>query len=234
MIFHLITIFPEIFNSYFSESIIKRAQKNNIIKVNVHNLRKWTADKHKTVDDAPYGGGAGMVMKVEPIHKALLAIKSKAKKNLPAGKAGKLKVILLSAKGKPWNQQLAKKYSKQENIILICGRYEGVDERVKKFVDEEISIGDYVLTGGEIPAMIIVDSITRLLPGVLGNKESSKEESHSLPGILEYPQYTRPEIFATDGKKYRVPKILLSGNHKKIDEWRKKHRRITRNSKPVT
>ncbi|MFH1822150.1 MAG: tRNA (guanosine(37)-N1)-methyltransferase TrmD [Patescibacteria group bacterium] len=227
MIFHLITIFPEIFNSYFSESIIQRAQKNNIIKINAHNLRKWTTDKHKTVDDAPYGGGAGMVMKVEPIYKALHTLKKQKTENR---KQYNTKIILLSAKGKPWNQQLAKKYSKLDNIILICGRYEGIDERVKKFVDEEISIGDYILTGGEIPAMIIVDSITRLLPGVLGNKESSKEESHSSPGILEYPQYTRPEIFAADGKKYRVPKILLSGNHKKIEEWRKKHRRITRNS----
>jgi tRNA (guanine37-N1)-methyltransferase len=126
----------------------------------------------------------------------------------------------LSAKGKKWNQQLAKKYSKMDKIILICGRYEGIDERIKKFVDEEISIGDYVLTGGEIPAMTIVDSITRLLPGVLGNADSPIEESHSTPGILEYPQYTKPEIFTVENKKYKVPKILLSGHHQKIRQWR--------------
>lgn len=226
MTFHIITIFPEIFHSYFNESIIGRAQKNKIIKIKTHDLRKWAKDKHKTVDDTPYGGGAGMVMKVEPIYKALRAIK----------KQKKTKVILLSAKGKKWNQATAKKYSKLDNVILICGRYEGVDERVKKFVDDEISIGDYVLTGGEIPAMIIVDSITRLLPGSLGNKESAINESHSEPGILEYPQYTRPETFEAPLlpllakeragvrlKKLRVPKILLSGNHKKIEEWRKKN-----------
>lgn len=225
MNFHIITIFPEIFDSYFNESILARAQKNKIIKIETHNLRDWTTDKHKTVDDTPYGGGAGMVMKVEPIYKALNTPLIKGARGI------KSKTILLSAKGKKWDQALAKKYSKLDNIILICGRYEGVDERVKKFVDEEISIGDYVLTGGEIPAMAIVDSITRLLPGVLGNSESAETESHSEPGVLEYPQYTRPEVFATTGglkgiKKFRVPKVLLSGNHKLIKEWRKKKMKI--------
>jgi len=228
MKFHIITIFPKIFDSYFNESIIKLAQKRGIIKIKIHNLRQWTNDKHKTTDDAPYGGGAGMVMKVEPIYKALNALKLKAKNNLPMLTSAdrqkkKLKVVLLSAKGKPWDQQLAKKYSKFNEIILICGRYEGVDERVTNFIDEEISMGNYVLTGGEIPAIVMVDSITRLLPGVLGNTQSCLDESHSLPGILEYSQYTRPEIFTARGKEYRVPKILLSGNHKKIIEWRKKH-----------
>lgn len=229
MTFHIITIFPDIFNSYFNESILKRARKNGLIKIKIHNLRDWTTDKHKTADDAPYGGGAGMVMKVEPIYRALKELKTlrpirpgrigcKNSKQIP-----NFKIILLSAKGKTWNQQITKKYSKLDEIILICGRYEGVDERVKKFVDEEISIGDYVLTGGEIPAMAIIDSITRLLPGALGNAESAEYESHAVPGILEYPQYTRPEIFEADGKKIRVPKVLLSGNHKKIGEWRKKH-----------
>ncbi len=233
------------FSSYFNESILARAQKNKIIEIKTHNLRKWATDKHKTVDDAPYGGGAGMVMKVEPIYRALQAIKKQNKE------AKRQKIILLSAKGKKWNQQMAKKYSKMDSIILICGRYEGVDERVKKFIDEEISIGDYVLTGGEIPAMVVVDSVTRLLPGVLGNAESARQESHSEPGVLEHPQYTRPEIFTVPAnikrkktktplsgsrsrsdagakmvekvKNYRVPKVLLSGDHKKIKEWKEKH-----------
>lgn len=224
MTFHIITIFPKIFDSYFSESILKRAQKNKAIKIKIYDLRKWTSDKHKTVDDAPYGGGAGMILKIEPIYKALNSPLIKGARGI------KSKTILLSAKGKRLNQETVKKYSKLDNIILICGRYEGVDERVKKFIDEEVSIGDYVLTGGEIPAMAIVDSITRLLPGVLGNVESAKDESHSTPGSLEYPQYTRPETFIApllkgDGgiKKYKTPDILLSGNHKKIEEWKRKH-----------
>ena len=234
MIFHIITIFPKIFDSYLNESILKRAQENKLINIKIHDLRKWTHNKHKTVDDTPYGGGAGMVMKVEPIYKAIQDIKpqitpdihrdklqTKFKSQIP-----KSKIILLSAKGKKWNQQLAQKHSKLNNIILICGRYEGIDERVKKFVDEEISIGDYVLTGGEIPALTIIDSVARLLPNVLGNIESAKTESHTTAGFLEYPQYTRPEIFEADNKKYRVPKILLSGNHKKINEWRNKKTKL--------
>lgn len=221
MTFHVITIFPNIFDSYFSESILKRAQKNNLIKIKIYNLRDWTNDKHKTVDDTPYGGGAGMIMKIEPLYKALKAIKQEIKKlrNQENKKTLKHKIILLSAKGKIWDQQAAKKHSELDDIILICGRYEGVDERIAKFVDEEISIGEYVLTGGEIAAMTIVDSITRLIPGVLGNIQSSVDESHSLPGILEYPQYTRPEIFTVNKKNYRVPKILLSGDHKKVRNW---------------
>jgi len=215
MTFHIITIFPKIFDSYFNESIIKRALKKKIISIKIHNLRDWTIDKHKTVDDAPFGGGAGMVMKVEPIYKSLKSIKSKVKSH-------GTETILLSAKGKTWNQQLARSHAKLKNIVLICGRYEGVDERVTNFIDEEISIGDYVLTGGEIGALTIIDSITRLLPGALGNAESAKHESHSTPGVLEHPQYTRPEVFAANGKKLRVPKILLSGNHKKIADWRNK------------
>jgi tRNA (guanine37-N1)-methyltransferase len=233
MIFNIITIFPDIFNSYFSESILKRAREKGIVKINIHDLRKWTVDKHRTVDDTPFGGGAGMVMKIEPIYRAIvapplvgaplvgaLALRG-THKGRPYDCAKKSKIILLSAKGKKWNQQMAERYAKLDEIILICGRYEGVDERIKKFVDEEISIGDYVLTGGEIPAMAMVDSVARLLPGVLGNKESAKNESHSIKGFLEYPQYTRPEIFTIGGKKYRVPKVLLSGDHKKIAEWRK-------------
>lgn len=229
MKFNIITIFPAIFDSYFNESIIKRAQKKGLAYFNIINLRDYTTDKHKTVDDTPYGGGAGMVMKIEPIFKALQALKKQKTRNKkPASSAGRQtnsKTILLSARGKKWNQQLAKRYSKLDEIIFICGRYEGVDERVEKLVDEEISIGDYVLTGGELGAMIMVDSITRLLPGVLGNSQSAVNESHSEPGILEYPQYTRPEVFEINGKNQRVPKILLSGDHQKIESWRKKKMR---------
>lgn len=223
MTFHIITIFPQIFSSYFNESILKRAQKSKKIKIKVHDLRQWTRDRHKTVDDAPYGGGAGMVMKAEPIYKALRALRKQKTKTR------KHEIVLLSAKGKKWNQRMAKKYSKLDEVVLICGRYEGVDERVKKFINAEISIGDYVLTGGEIGAMAIVDSVTRLLPGVLGNAESAKDESHSTPGVLEYPQYTRPEAFEANGKKHRVPKVLLSGNHSSINRWRKQHKKIYSN-----
>ncbi len=219
MTFNIITIFPKIFNSYFNESIIKRALEKEKIKINIINLRDFTADKHKTVDDTPYGGGAGMLMKIDVLYKTINKIKSQITNH-------KSQIILLSAKGDKWNQQKAKKYSKLNNITLICGRYEGVDERIVNFIDEEISIGDYVLTSGEIGAMAIVDSITRLLPGVLGNETSAKDESHSVVGELEYPQYTRPEIFIDDvGKEYKVPDILLSGNHKRIEEWRKENKK---------
>ncbi len=217
MKFQIITIFPNILDSYLNESILKRAQEKKLVSFKVHNLRDWTTDKHKTVDDAPYGGGAGMLMKIEPLAKALKSISKGAKKN------NKRKIILLSASGKKWNQKLAQKYSKLDELVFVCGRYEGVDARIKKFIDEEVSIGEYVLTGGELPAMVIIDSIVRLLPGVLGNQNSIIEESHSDEGLGEYPQYTRPEIFETDGKKMRVPKVLLSGDHKKIEEWRKKN-----------
>jgi tRNA (guanine37-N1)-methyltransferase len=216
MKFNIITIFPEIFSSYFNESIIKKAQEKKVISIKIHNLRNFTTDKRHTVDDTVYGGGAGMLLKIEPLYKAIKKI-TKPKKT-----AGQ-KIILLSAKGKTWNQSLAKKYSKLKNITLICGRYEGVDERIKNFIDEEISIGDYVLTGGEIGAMTIVDSITRLIPKVLGNKESLADESHNETGILEYPQYTKPAEFKVGNKKYKVPKELLSGNHQLIADWKKKN-----------
>lgn len=217
MKFQLLTIFPDIFNSYINESIIKRAQEKKLIKLRIHNLRDWTNDRHKTVDDTPYGGGVGMLMKIEPLYKALKKIKGRT-----WGKNKNKKVILLSAGGKTWNQKLAKKYAKLDEIIFVCGRYEGVDARIKHFIDEEISIGDYVLTGGELPALVIIDSITRLIPGVLGNTESITDESHSQEGIMEYPQYTRPETFAVAKKKYSVPPVLLSGNHRKIAEWKEK------------
>ena len=212
--FDIVTIFPNIFTSYFNESILKRAQKSGAIEINVHNLRDYTTDKHKTVDDTPYGGGAGMVLKVEPIYDCVNAIKSKTK-----SQKSKTRTILFSAKGKTYTQKDAKRLSKYDQLIFICGRYEGVDERVaEKIADEEISIGEFVLTGGEIPAMAIVDSIARLLPGVLGNEESAKIESHSKEGYLEFPQYTKPEEF----NKWKVPKILLSGHHAEIEKWREK------------
>jgi len=230
--FDIITIFPNIFTSYFNESIIKRAQQKKLIKINIHNLRDYTSDKHKTIDDKPYGGGAGMVMMVEPVFKAVNALKKSKVKSQ------KSKIILFSPKGKKFDQKMAKRFSKLDCLIMICGRYEGVDERVAKYIaDEEVSIGDYVLTGGEIPAMVVVDAVTRLIPGVIA-LESLKEESFSslkienclsaevsaqagkLKIAYEYPQYTRPEIF----QKQRVPKVLLSGNHKKIKEWREKHK----------
>jgi tRNA (guanine37-N1)-methyltransferase len=229
MNFHLLTIFPEILNSYFNESILKRAQASGIINLYKHNLRDYTEDNHKTVDDTPYGGGAGMVMKVDVLYRALGAIESIIKNQesriTVASHDSKLmihnsKIVLLSAKGRRWTQQKAKEYSLLDNVIFICGRYEGVDERITKFIDEEISIGDFVLTGGELGAAIIIDSITRLLPGALGNSESAISESHTVPGTLEYPQYTRPEIFTAEGKKYKVPKVLLSGNHAEIEKWR--------------
>jgi len=203
MQFDIITIFPNIFTSYFKESIIKRAQNKDLIKINIHNLRDFTKDKHKSVDNSPYGGGPGMVMMVEPIYKCI--------QKITRVNRGKQRVILFSVRGKKFDQRMAKRFSKYNQLIMICGHYEGVDERVAKYIsDEEVSIGDYVLTGGEIPATIVVDAVTRLIPGVLGKQESLEEIKGS------YPVYTRPEVF----NKWKVPKVLLSGDHKKIKEWR--------------
>ena len=196
-----------------------KARQEGYINIHTYDLRDWTEDKHKTVDDSPYGGGAGMVMKVEPIYKAIRDLKKKV--------SADHKTVLLSARGKKWTQRKARKYSKLKDIILICGRYEEVDERVRYFIDEEISIGEYVLTGGEIPAMVLVDSVARLIPGVLGNEDSLAEESHTRPGQLEYPQYTRPEVFEAGGGEYKVPPTLLSGDHKEIEKWRKRNSRNT-------
>jgi len=259
----ILTLFPEMFKGPFDESILRRAQDKSfggaqdksfggaqdkssggaqdkssegakssdrdqnkgLVEIKILNLRKWAIDKRGTVDDRPYGGGVGMVMMVEPIAKAIEEIKSQ-----------KSKVILLSPRGKVWNQKMAQEYAKLEHLILICGHYEGVDERVKEFIDEEISIGDFVLTGGEIPAMVLVDCIVRLIPGVLEKPEAVENESfspNSQPPItnhlLEYPQYTRPENF----RGLKVPEILLSGNHKKISQWRqKKALEITKKNRP--
>jgi tRNA (guanine37-N1)-methyltransferase len=226
MNFHIITIFPEILDSYFKEGMLHRAIGDKIIKIKTVNPRKWTGDKHRTVDDSPYGGGAGMVMKAEPIYKAIKDVELRIKKEeLRKKKRQKTKVVLLSAKGKRWSQALAREYAKLDDIVFICGRYEGVDERIVNFIDEEISIGDFVLTGGELGAAVVIDSVTRLLPGVLGNEESAKDESHSVEGVLEYPQYTRPEVLTLGRKKYKVPEVLLSGDHKKIEEWRRDNSR---------
>ncbi|MAF20539.1 MAG: tRNA (guanosine(37)-N1)-methyltransferase TrmD [Parcubacteria group bacterium] len=220
MRFDIISIFPNIFDSYFNESIIKRAQKRKLIKINIHDLRDYTQDRHKTVDDKPYGGGFGMVLMVKPIQKAVQAIKKPRRKvGIPTQKAsGKRKVILLSAKGRKFDQRMAKRFSKLDQLIIISGRYEGVDERVAKYIaDQEISIGDYVLTGGEVPAMVMVDAVTRLIPGVI-TKGSLEQES--------FPQYTRPESIKINNKQRKVPRVLLSGNHKKIEQWQEKHVKI--------
>lgn len=206
MTFHLITLFPEAFDSIFSSSIIKRAREDKKIKISFINPRDFARDKYKTVDDKPYGGGAGMVMKVDTIVAALQSIHPKPY------------LVLTSANGKTYNQKKALALSKKKNLAIICGHYEGVDARVEKYVDEVISIGDYVLTGGEIAAAVILDSVARLIPGVI-NPKSLEFESHSKHDTLEYPQYTRPENF----RGQKVPKVLLSGNHKKIEDWRQKH-----------
>lgn len=244
MRFHVITIFPKIFNSYLDESLFKRAEKNKIIAVRAYDLRDFTNDKHRKVDDRPFGGGPGMVFKIEPVYKAVEFIKKKGERRKENGKT---RTILFSTRGKKLNAKEAKRLSKYDDLILICGRYEGVDERVAKCVaDEEISIGDYILSGGELPALVLMESVSRFLPGFLGKEESLEEVNGS------FPTYTRPEVFYPDSllsfrrksavrhselceesrlsdkqkpayhkKSWPVPKVLLSGDHKKIAEWRK-------------
>lgn len=219
--FDVITIFPEMFKSYLGESLIARAQAKKLIKINLRDLRKWTNDKHHTVDDRPFGGGLGMVLKVEPIYKAVSALGGPAS----GGKQKKRKVILFTPRGKKFNQQMAYKLSKLDQIIFICGRYEGVDERVaKKIADMELSIGDYDLMGGELPAMVAIETISRLVPGVLGKPQLLKERVSKSGGFIEYAQYTRPEVFSPKkGSNWKVPKVLMTGDHKKIEEWKKSH-----------
>ncbi|MBI1961639.1 MAG: tRNA (guanosine(37)-N1)-methyltransferase TrmD [Parcubacteria group bacterium] len=217
MQFNIITIFPNIFDSYLKESILGRAQKKGLVEINMHNLRDYTSDKHRTVDDSPYGGGVGMVMMVEPIVRAIKDIKQSDKTT---------RTILLTPRGERFTQQKAQALTRYDQIILIAGRYEGVDERVAEFIDEQISIGDFVLNGGELAAMAIVEAVSRLIPGVLGKDESSREESFSDDPSREYPQYTRPEAFVADGgPELKVPEILLSGNHAEIAKWRKRGRK---------
>jgi tRNA (guanine37-N1)-methyltransferase len=223
MTFHIVTIFPKIFESYFNYGVLGNAVKKKIVKIKIHDLREFASDKRRTVDDTVYGGGAGMLLKVEPIWRCVESIKKKIK-----GKGRKTKIVLFCARGKRYEQSQAKRLAKFTDIIMICGRYEGVDERVAKhIVDETISIGEYILTGGEIPAMILVDSISRFLPNILGNYDSSAHESFEKKGYLEYPQYTKPAEF----RSWKVPGVLMSGNHKKIEEWRKKNSKFIKSDK---
>ncbi|MDP3052389.1 MAG: tRNA (guanosine(37)-N1)-methyltransferase TrmD [bacterium] len=221
MVFDIITIFPEAF-SYLNESILKRAQKKGLLEIKIHNLRDFTEDKHRKVDDKPYAGGPGMVIKIEPIIKAVQSLTKKSKYSKT-----KSLIILFSPAGKQFDSKMAVGLAKKcERLIFICGHYEGIDARVKKAISdmglkiEEISVGPYVLSGGELPAMILIDAVSRHLPGVLGKEESLEEKRLGI-GV---PAYTRPEIFVHKGKKYPAPKILLSGNHAAIVQWRTKHR----------
>jgi len=210
LLFHILTLFPEFFTGPLEISILKRAREKGLIGIELLNIRDFSRDKHKKVDDYPYGGGAGMVMKPEPIFEAVEFAAS-------AVQTEKRRIILLSPQGRLFDQNMAKELSQEEHIILICGHYEGVDERVKTIITDEVSIGDFVLTGGEIPALAIVDATSRLIPGVLGSYDSVKEESFS-NGLLEYPHYTRPEVY----RGLRVPEVLLSGNHREIEKFRRK------------
>jgi len=207
----IITLFPEMFVGPFGQSIIRRARDKNLVKINLHNLRDFAIDERGSVDDRPYGGGTGMVLRIEPIFKALKSL------GRHSGQSPESLIVLLDPREKQFTQEKVREYSKLENLILICGHYEGVDERVKNLIDESVSIGNYVLTGGEIPAMVITDAVTRLIPGVLEKPEAIEIESFSEKNILEFPQYTRPEEF----NGWKVPEILLSGNHEEIKKWRK-------------
>mgnify|MGYP001586241513 CR=1 FL=1 len=232
MRFDIITIFSEIVDAYLGESIIKRARAKKLLEFRVHDLREYTQDKHHKVDDRPFGGGPGMVLKIEPMARAMDSIlKSKVK-----SQKSKVKVVLFSAAGKQFTQKMARDWVKKyDNLVMIAGRYEGVDERIKKIVGNGLSLGDppkgeklevdhlsigpYVLTGGELPALVVADAVSRHIPGVLGKRESLEEKRHGI-GV---PVYTRPEVFQWHKKKYRVPQELLSGDHQKIAEWRRKH-----------
>lgn len=216
----ILTIFPEIIASYVRVSILGRAEKAGLLKVNAVQLRDFTRDKHRTVDDRPFGGGPGMLLKVEPFHQALVSLKLRKKDGTKTAAAKKTRVILTSAKGRLFNQAEARRLAKYDRLVFLCGRYEGVDERVAaKLADEEMSIGPYVLTGGELAALVMTDAIVRNRPGVLGKAESLQEESWSCGEGLEYPQYTRPENYLG----WKVPAVLLSGDHQRIAEWRKSH-----------
>lgn len=223
--FDIITIFPHIFDSYFKESFLKKAQENGLLKINVHNLRDWAKDKHQTIDDRPYGGGLGMVIKVESVCKAISSLAKLKVKNKKLNTVNpKEKVILFTPRGKKFNQKIAFQLSKLNHIVMVCGRYEGVDERIaKNIADMEISIGDFDLMGGELAAMILIETIARLVPGVIGKEEFLKERITKGKGFVEYAQYSRPEVFSPKkGINWKVPKVLLSGNHKEIEKWRSK------------
>lgn len=206
--FHIITIFPEALEKYASESLLGKAREKGLIEIILHDLREYSEDKHRSVDDRPYGGGPGMVMMVEPIYKAVKEIKEKSE--------GRVKTVLFSTRGSKFDRDKARELSGFDEVIMICGRYEGVDERVAEHIaDEEISMGEYVLSGGELPALIVTEAVSRYIPGVLGKEESLEDIKGS------YPVYTRPEAFAAEGKEWEVPDVLISGNHKEIEKWRK-------------
>ncbi len=212
MQFHIVTIFPEFFAGPFDHGVIARARAAGKLKIHVHDLRHWTYDRHRTVDDRPFGGGEGMLLKPQPLFEAVDTI-------FPERTADR-KVILLSAQGKRFDQAMARQFSGLTELLLLCGRYEGVDERVCEYlVDDELSVGDFVLSGGELAAAMIVDAVARLLPGVLGNQDSSRNESfgEENQGLLDYPQYTRPAEF----RGWKVPEVLLSGNHEEVQRWRR-------------
>ncbi|MCL4270978.1 MAG: tRNA (guanosine(37)-N1)-methyltransferase TrmD [Anaerolineales bacterium] len=217
MQFEVFTLLPEVFPAYLDTSIIKRARERGLIQVNIHNIREYTHDKHHTTDDTPYGGGGGMVMKPEPVFEAIESVLGQ--ETLPTSPEAKanVPVILLTPQGRVFNQRIAKELSQHKKIALLCGRYEGIDERIREnIITDEISIGDYVLTGGELPALILIDAVSRLLPEVLGDPTGAEDDSHAM-GLLEYPHYTRPPEF----RGWKVPEVLLSGDHGKIDKWRR-------------
>ena len=208
MRFDVFTLFPEVFEPYLQTSILLRSQRSGLLDVRLHNIRDWTTDRHHVTDDEPYGGGGGMVMKPEPIFAAVEGI---------LGAPPACPVILLTPQGRLFNQEIARQLSAEPRLGLICGRYEGVDERVRRLADDEISIGDYVLTGGEIPALVLIDAIARLIPGALGDPDGAQDDSHA-SGLLEYPHYTRPPEF----RGWQVPEVLVSGDHARIARWRRK------------
>jgi tRNA (guanine37-N1)-methyltransferase len=207
----VLTLFPAMFAGPLDESIVKRAREAKLLDLKIHNLRDWTHDRHKIVDDRPFGGGPGMLLKVEPLFEAIESLQRE-----------KTKVILLSPSGRKFDQSIARELAQSEDLLLVCGSYEGFDERVREaLTDDELSIGDYVLTNGALPAMVVIDAVVRLLPGVLGEDESSHDESFSA-GLLEYPQYTRPAEF----RGMKVPEVLLSGNHAEIEKWRREQAKL--------
>jgi tRNA (guanine37-N1)-methyltransferase len=229
MQFDIFTILPEVFPTYLDTSILKKARERGLIDIRIHNIRDYTRDKHHTTDDTPYGGGGGMVMKAEPIFEAVESILGQKTDQTPPALDPNIPIILLTPQGRVFNQTIAEELSQHKHIALLCGRYEGIDERIREhLITDQISIGDYVLTGGELPAMILIDAVSRLLPGVLGDPTGAADDSHSM-GLLEYPHYTKP----SDYRGWKVPDVLLSGDHAKIEKWRREQALLrTLNKRP--
>ncbi len=229
MQFEVFTLLPEVFPPYLESSILKRAIQRGLIGVRIHNIRDYTHDKHHVTDDTPYGGGGGMVMKPEPVFEAVETVLGLAPLQTPPEPESNTPIILLTPQGRVFDQHAAEELSRHERVALLCGRYEGVDERVREhLVTDEISIGDYVLTGGELPALILIDTVSRLIPGVLGDPTGAEDDSHSM-GLLEYPHYTKPSDF----RGWKVPDVLLSGDHAKIEKWRRQQALLrTLNKRP--